>query len=170
MRNPFRSESTAFHFLLLTVAAFGIVAGASASGGMVAAVVAWAVVSACAAALYVRGRERGEPELVPHVGPPDERRIVVVAPLLASPLHRLANDVDAEQAEARLQAAAVADWLRAPHVRVSNAVGEDPVAAVDDALHLFGGDEIVVLPGDDSLAERLRGRYALPVTQIDPTC
>jgi hypothetical protein len=169
MRNPFRSENAAFHFLLLTVAAFAIIVAASVAG-TVAAVVAWAVVSAAAVGLYARGRERREPEVVPHMGAPDERRIVVVAPLLAPPLHRLANDVDAEQAEAKMQAGAVADWLAAPHVRVSSAVGEDPVAAVDDALHRFGGDEIVVLPGDDSLVERLRARYALPITQIDTTC
>lgn len=166
MRNPFRSENAAFHFLLLTVAAFTIVAAASA-GGTVAAIVAWAVVSAAAVVLYARGRERREPETVAHVGPPDERRIVVVAPLAASRLHRLANDVDAEQGEARTRAAAVVASLGAPHVRVSSAVGEDPVVAVDDALHTFGGDEILVLPGDDSLVDRLRERYALPVTQID---
>lgn len=167
MRNPFRSENSAFHFLVLTVAAFGIVALASATGGTVGAIVAWAVVSAAAAGLYARGRERREPELIRHVGPPDERRIVVVAPLMASPLHRLANDVDAEQTEAEMRAAAVVGSLGAPHVRVSSAVGEDPVAAVDDALHTFGGDEILVLPGDDSLVERLRERYALPVRLID---
>ena len=169
MRYPFSSENAAFHFLLLTVAAFAIIVAASVAG-TVAAVVAWTVVSAAAVGIYARGRDRREPEAVPHVGPPDDRRIVVVAPLLASPLHRLANDVDAEQADAKLQTAAVADWLEAPHVRVSSAWGEDPVAAVDDALHRFGGDEIVVLPGDDSLVERLRERYALPVTQLDTTC
>jgi len=167
MRNPFRSENAAFHFLLLTVAAFAVVAVASAAGGTIAAIIAWAVVSAAAAAVYVRGRERREPEVVRHVGPPDERRVVVVAPLRASPLHRLANDVDAEEAQARMRAAAVVGSLGARHVRASSAVGEDPVAAVDDALHTFGGDELLVLPGDDSLAERLRERYALPVTQID---
>lgn len=166
MRNPFRSETAAFHFLLVTVAAFTIVAAASA-GGATAAIIAWAVVSAAAVALYARGRERREPEIVRHVGPPDERRIVVVAPLMASSLHRLANDVDAEQVQARTRAAAVVRSLSAPHVHVSSAVGEDPVAAVDDALHTFGGNEILVLPGDDSLVERLRERYALPVTQID---
>jgi hypothetical protein len=166
MRNPFRSENSAFHFLLLTVAAFAVVAVASAAGGTVAAIIAWALVSAAAVGLYAGGRASREPETVQHVGPPDERRIVVVAPLRASPLHRLANDVDAEQAEARMRAAAVVSSLGAPHVRVSSAVGEDPVAAVDDALHTFGGDEILVLPGDDSLVERLRERYALPVTQI----
>jgi len=166
VRNPFRSENAAFHFLLLTVAAFAIVAAASA-GGTVAAVVAWAVVSAVAVGLYARGRESGDPEVVAHVGAPDERRIVVVAPLRASPVHRLANDVDAEQAEAKTRAAEVVGSLAAPHVRISTAVGEDPVAAVDDTLHTFGGDEIVVLSGDDLLVKRLRDRYALPVTQID---
>jgi hypothetical protein len=165
MRNPFRSESTAFHFLLLTAAAFVIVIAASA-GGTVAAFVAWVVVSAAALALYARGRERREPEVIRHVGPAGERRIVVVAPLEASPLHRLANDIDAEEAEARTRAAAVVRSLSAPHVHVSSAVGEDPVAAVDDALHTFGGNEILVLPGDESLVARLRERYALPVTQI----
>lgn len=167
MRNPFRSENAAFHFLLLTVAAFAIVAATSAAGGTVAAIVAWAVVSTAAVALYTRGRERRDPEIVRHVGPADERRIVVVAPLMASALHLLANDVDAEQAKARMRAEAVVGSLGAPHVRVSSAVGEDPVAAVDDALHAFGGDEILVLPGDDSLVERLRERYRLPVTQVE---
>jgi hypothetical protein len=167
MRNPFRSENAAFHFLLLTVGAFAIVAAASAAGGAVAAIIAWAVVSAAAVVLYAGGRERGEPEIVRHVGPPDERRLVVVAPLKASPLHRLANDVDAERTRAEMRAADVVGALGAPHVRVSTVVGEDPVAAVDDALHTFGGDEILVLPGDDSLVERLRKRYAVPVTPID---
>jgi hypothetical protein len=167
MRNPFRSESAAFHFLLLTVGAFAVVAVASAAGGTIAAVVAWVVVTAAAVLVYTRGRERREPEAVRTTWPADERRIVVVAPLLASPLHRLANDVDTEEAEARLRADAVVRSLRAPHVQVSSAVGEDPVAAVDDALHTFGGNEILVLPGDDSLAERLRRRYAVPVTQVE---
>jgi hypothetical protein len=167
MRSPFRSESAAFHFLLLTVGAFAVVAVASVVGGTVATIVAWVVVSAGAALVYARGRERRGPRDVRPVGPADERRIVVVAPLLASPLHRLANDVDAETAEARTRANAVVNSLRAPHVQVSSAVGEDPVAAVDDALLAFGGNEILVLPGDDSLAERLRRRYELPVTQVD---
>lgn len=166
MRSPFRSEGAAFHFLLLTVAAFAIVAAASA-GGTIAAVAAWAAVSAAAVAFYARGRQRREPEVIRPLGPPDERRIVVVAPLLASSLHRLANDVDPEQAQARRRADALVRSLRAPHVRVSSAVGEDPVAAVDDVLHTFGGTEILVLPGDESLAPLLRERYALPVTQLD---
>jgi len=166
MRSPFRSENAAFHFLLLTVAAFAIVLVASV-GGMIPAIVAWAVVSAFAVALYAHGGERREPEVVRHVGPQDERRIVVVAPLRASPLHRLANDLDAEQVKAKTRARAAVGSFCGPHARVATAVGEDPVAAVDDTLHTFGGDEIVVLSGDDALVKRLRERYALPVTQID---
>ena len=166
MRNPFGSESSAYHFLLLTVAAFGIVAIASAAGGPFAAVIAWAIVSAAAIAVYARGRERGRPEAVQHVGPPDEQRIVVVAPLRASPLHRLANDVDPELEEARLRAHAAGESLGAPHVRVTTAVGDDAVAAVGDALRTFGGDRIVVLPGDDALADELREHYAVPVNTV----
>jgi hypothetical protein len=167
MRSPFRSESAAFHFLLLTVCAFAVVAAAAAVGGRLAAIVAWVVVSAGAVLVYARGQERPEPRPARSAGRADERRIVVVSPLLATPLHRLANDVDVETAQARTRADAVVRSLRAPHVQVSSAVGEDPVAAVDDALHTFGGSEILVLPGDDSLAERLRRRYALPVTQVE---
>jgi len=166
MRNPFRSEAAAFHFLLLTVVALGIVAAASAAGGTIAAVAVWIGVSLVAVAVYARGRERSEPEAIPHLGPSDERRVIVVAPLIASGLHRLANDVDREQEQAKARAAAVVATLGAPHVLATSAVGEDPVTAVDDALRTFGGDEIVVLPGDDALVEHLRERYALPVTQI----
>jgi hypothetical protein len=167
MRNPFGSESSAYHFLLLTVVAFGIVAVASAMGGPLGAAIAWAIVSAGAIAVYARGRERRRPEAVEHVGPPDERRIVVVAPLRASPLHRLANDVDPELEDAQLRARAAVKTLGAPHVRVTTAVGDDAVAAVGDALRTFGGDHIFVLPGDDALADELREHYAVPVSVVD---
>ena len=163
MRNPFQTENSAFHFFLLTVVAFAIVAVASAAGGAIAALVAWIVVSAAALWLYL-GHDPAPPEAIEHLGPPDEQRVVVVAPLEASALHRLANDVDAEQEQARRRASVVVENLGTAHVRAVVAVGEDPITAVDDALHTFGGDEIVVLPGDAHLAERLRERYALPVT------
>ena len=166
MRNPFRTENSAFHFLVLTVVAFAIVAVGSAAGGAIAALVAWIVVSAAALWLYL-GRDRVLPEVIDHVGPADERRVVVVAPLAASALHVLANDVDVEQEQARRRASVVVENLGTAHVRAVVAVGEDPITAVDDALHTFGGDEIVVLPGDERLAERLRERYAVPVTQSE---
>jgi hypothetical protein len=167
MRNPFASERSAFEFLLLTVVAFGVVALASVLGGPVSALVAWIVVSAAAVAFYAHGRVRKAPRAVAHVGAPDEHRIVVVAPVAASPLHRLANDVDGDEHEARHRAETVARALEAPHVRVASVVGEDALAAVDDALRTFGGDEIVVVPGDATLAEKLRERYAIPVAELN---
>jgi hypothetical protein len=153
MRNPFRTENAAFHFLLLTVAALGLVAIASVVGGPVSGLVVWAAVSVVALGVYARGRrELPPPAAVEHVGPPDERRILVVAPMDVSRLHLLANDVDTEQEDARVRATAVVETLAAAHVQVTPVVGEDAVVAVDDAMRTFGGDETVVLPGDEALA------------------
>lgn len=165
-RNPLRSEAAAFRLLLLTLVAFAAIALAAVAAGTVAALVVWPVVSALAVAGWARGRRgRPLPSAPAHVGGPDERRILVVAPTLASRLRRLASDLDRPQAQARERAAAAAETLRAPNVVAAPVVGEDPVAAVEDALRTFGGDEIVVLPGDDALVERLRERFALPVSQ-----
>ena len=52
MRNPIASESSAYHFLLLTVVAFAVIAIASALGGPVVAFVVWVAVSLVAIAIY----------------------------------------------------------------------------------------------------------------------
>ena len=61
--------------------------------------------------------------------------------------------------------------LRAANVEASGAIGDDdPVRAIEDALRVFGGDEIVVTTGrssdDAALAARVRERFALPVTHV----
>ena len=58
MRNPLGSEVEAFHFLLLTVAAFAAIALASLLGGPWAGVPTFAVVTGAAAFFYLR-RGRG---------------------------------------------------------------------------------------------------------------
>jgi hypothetical protein len=81
MINPFRSESEAYRFLLLTVGYFAaIVVGALVFGPWVGFAV---FVALTLAALYLALR-RGTPEppvqqAVPHRGAADERRILVVA-------------------------------------------------------------------------------------------
>lgn len=168
MRSPFQSEAAAFRFLLATLASFAAIAIASTAGGWIAGLVVWALASVAALTIYARaGRGRPLPSAPAHAGGPDERRILVVAPVAASPLRRLSNDTDAAQAQARERAAAAAGALQAPNVTATSVVGEDPVLAVADALRTVGGDEIIVLPGDDSLAQRLRDRYALPITTLD---
>jgi len=168
MRNPFRSEAAAFRFLLLTLLGFTIVGIAAKTLGTLPAVVVWMLVTTAAVVGYIELRAgRTMPSAPAHVGGPDERRIIVVAPVQASALRRLASDSDAAQSAARRRAVEVAASLRAPKVVTRAVVGDDPVLAVGDALRTFGGDEIVVLPGDDSLAEHLRERYALPVSYAD---
>ncbi len=81
MRNPFSSESEAFHFLIITVAAFTAIVVAGIVGGPWVGVPVWAVLTVAAAGFYVR-RGRGQRPLKtapPHVGAPDERRILVLA-------------------------------------------------------------------------------------------
>jgi rRNA-processing protein FCF1 len=41
---------------------------------------------------------------------------------------------------------------------------DDPLAAIDDALRTFGGDEVVAATSDPELLAALRERYAIPVT------
>jgi hypothetical protein len=194
-RNPFRSEAAAFRFLLLTLVAFAAVAVAGIAGGAWVGLAVWALVSASAVALYVRrGRpRRGLASAPAHVGPPDERRVLllaaepvpdgeleqlraradrvlVVSPASTSTLGWLTSDVDGARAEARARASATVASLRSLHVDADGAVtDDDAVRALEDALRTFGGDEIVVAASGasaDALAGRIRERFALPVTRL----
>ena len=80
MRNPFRSETEAFHFLLVTVAAFAAIAVASLLGGAWVGVPVWAVLTVAAATFYLvqRGAAREIRTAPPHVGGEGERQILVV--------------------------------------------------------------------------------------------
>ncbi len=173
MRNPFRSEAEAYRFLLLTVGAFTlIVAGAFVNRWLGVAV--WLVVSAAAVQFYFR--QRGEPPPrahVEHVGPEDERRILVIAnetlggdalqalirersanvreqvlvvcPALNSPVRHWASDEDAARADAQARLDACLAALAAAGVQASGEVGDaDPLQAIEDALRTFGADEIVI--------------------------
>jgi len=129
MRNPFRSEVEAFHFLLLTVAAFAAIALASLLGGPWAGVPTLAAVTGAAAFFYLRRgpAERTVRTAPAHVGAADERRILVVAnetladvslveeieraaagyrkqvrvvcPALTSPVRRWVSDLDGARAQ-----------------------------------------------------------------------
>lgn len=190
LRNPFASEAYAFRFLLWTLAAFAAIAGAAAMVGTVAALAVCALALVIIAAAYLRrGRPaRTLPSAPAHLGPPDERRVLlfvddlpneamlrdlrlradrvlVVSPVRASPLRHWLSDVDQARAQARQRAELTVARLSAAHIEANGVVGdEDPLRALDDALRTFGGDEIVAATSDEALAERLRDRYAIPVT------
>jgi hypothetical protein len=183
MRNPLRSESEAFRFLIAVIVGALIIVVASA-------VNTWLGVAAAVAVLIgLLWWLKDEP--VPGAGEPPRRltsetppgtyrvlvvappgtqslnlgngatEVVVVVPALASRVEALTGDVDGRRADAERTAAALA-------AQIPNARGEvgadDPALAVDDTLRLFGADEIVVV-GDDELVERIRSRVTIPVSR-----
>jgi hypothetical protein len=196
LRNPFRSEGAAFRFLLLTLVAFAAVGVAAIVGGPWAGVPTWAAVSAAAVAVYARrGRPTRPLRTAPaHVGPPEERRllvlaeealpaasieeigrradrVLVVSPVVASPVRHWVSDVDEAREEASRRVDVTVERLRAASIEAAGTLGdEDPVTAIEDALRTFGGDEIVVATppsaGGDAVVARVRERFALPVTHL----
>jgi hypothetical protein len=189
MRNPFRSEARAFSFVapVAIAAVVVIVVNAVAS---TAAVVAVSVLAAAGiAALYLaRGRSPARIPAAPaHVGPPAERRVLLVMDELpqegslsdlgrhadrvlvvsvteTSHLRHWISDVDGARDQARERMEQAVSRLQALQVDASGVVGDDdPFAAIDDALRTFGGDEIVVATRDTGLIGRLSDRYAIPV-------
>lgn len=115
MRNPFRSEAEAFHFLLLTVAAFAAIALAGLLGGPWALVPTWVAVTGAAAFLYLRRGQAERPvRTAPaHIGAEDERRILVVANETLADM-RLAEEIDRAAAGHRTQVRVVCPALTSP--------------------------------------------------------
>ncbi len=174
LRNPFRTEAEAFHFLLLTVGAFAAIAIASLLGGPWAGVPVFAAVTALAVALYVQGRPaRPERTAPPHRGDPDEKRVLVianetvagrvlrdsilercrdartqvlvVAPALTSPVRHWVSDIDRGRADARSRLDESLAALEESGVAARGEIGDDdPLQAIEDALRTFGADEIII--------------------------
>ena len=128
--------------------------------------------------LYVAHQACGNPALCAEVrahaaGGAD---VLVVAPVLSSPLNRWTSDEaqDRGLAEARLEESV--GCLRRSGLRVRGTVGDaDPVQAMADALAGFPADEIVIcLEAPErphwlrkGVVERAEERFGVPVTEID---
>jgi hypothetical protein len=183
MRNPLRSEAEAFRFLIAVIVGALVIVGAAAVNtwlGVAAAVVAVLGIAWWLKDEPVPGAGDPLPRLAAETPPGTHRvlvvappgtehvtlrdgatEVVVVVPALASRVEALTGAVDDARAEAERTAAALA-------ARLPNARGEvgadDPALAVDDALRLFGADEILVI-GDDELVTRVRSRVTIPVSR-----
>ena len=190
MASPFRSEAQAFRFLLLVAVGTVAVVVAHAVAGTAVLVVVCVLAAAAVAAAYVFGRPRphGLPSAPAHLGPPGERRalllvdevpdeisltelrqradrVLVVAPVGASALRHWVSDVDQARDQSRSRMEETVSRAQAAQLDASGVVGdEDPLAAIDDALRTFGGDEVVAATSDPELIGALRRRYAIPVT------
>jgi len=171
VRNPFRSESEAFGFVLVCVVLFALVAAAGALfGGLIALVVF--LVLAVGLAVYIKGppKEQDRPAFARQRD--DRQRILVVAnetvagkalrgevvrraqedsdvlvvcPALNSPLRHWASDEDGARAKAQTRLDESLGALAAEGVEARGEVGDaDPIQAMDDALRTFAANEIVV--------------------------
>lgn len=173
MESPFRSESAAFRFLLITIGAFALIVAAAAINTWLGVTV-WLGLTLAAIVVYVRARGPRRPrEHVEHVGGPDERRVLVVAnetvggaelmaaitertlagrarfhvvcPALTSRLKTWTSDEDGGRAAAQERLEASLARLADVGVTASGEVGDlDPLVAIADAVHTFHPDEIVV--------------------------
>lgn len=96
--------------------------------------------------------------------------VLVVAPVLARPLHYLAGDEDRERWDAEARLGAVVAALRERGLRVEGRVGDDdPLQALGDALAGFPAGEALVVTSPDThwLEEGLfdRARRLVPVLE-----
>lgn len=173
-RNPLRSEAEAFRFLLVTIVAFAAIAVASLINTWLGVAV-WIIATLAVIQLYFRRTdpEPVERQHVEHVGPEDERRILVVAnqtvgreelldvlrrkaegvreeilvvcPALSDRLHTWTSDEDPARTEAQRRLDETLERLAAHGVQARGAIGDgDPLQAIEDALRTFGADEIVI--------------------------
>ena len=184
MRNPFRSESAAFKFLLVVIVGAALVVVASLLGGWWVGVPVAVVVPVGAILVYRRG-DLGAPQPVkpvPHAE--GERRILVianetvggdslirdirrrsegvaehvlvVAPALNSHVRHWTSDEDGARAEARERLDESVAQLQAAGVDVEGRVGDDdPLQAIEDALRTFGADEILISTHPEGMSNLL---------------
>jgi hypothetical protein len=174
MRNPLRSEDEAFRFLIASVVAALVIAGAAYVNtwlGVAAAVLAVGGILWWLKQEPVPGAADVQPKITSETPPGVHRLLVVanetvggaallstleglaqpttellvVAPALASRVRHWASDVDGARADAEVRLQASVTRLEATGLEVRGEIGdEDPLVAIEDALRTFGADAIVI--------------------------
>jgi hypothetical protein len=182
MRNPLRSEGEAYRLLWIVVGGAAVIIAASFINtwlGVAVAVIAFGALGWWLKKEPVPGAA-DPPKPVASGTPPGTRRVLVVAPpgtedvaapdgaellivvpALASTRESLTGAVDDRRHDAEETAAAREARLPAARVEVG---ADDPALAVEDALRVFGADEVLVV-GDDGMLDAIRERVALPVSR-----
>jgi hypothetical protein len=182
-RNPLRSEGEMFRLVGIVVVGAACVIGASYANtwfGVAVAVLAIAGLLWWLMQEPVPGTADPAPRLdsgtpagthrvllvaAPGTGsvaaPDGASEIVVLVPALASTTEALTGAVDDRRNDAEQTAAALQSHLPEARVEVG---ADDPALAVEDALRVFGADEVLVV-GDDELVQAIRARVAIPVSR-----
>jgi hypothetical protein len=182
MRNPLRSEAEAYRFLGIVIVGAAVIIGAAFINmwlGVAVAVIAFAALgwwlmkepvpgAADSAPVVTSGTPPGTHRVLVVAPPgteavtvPDGAEVLVVVPALASTRESLTGAVDDRRDDAEATAAALASSLPGARVEVG---ADDPALAVEDALRVFGADEVLVV-GDEML-DAIRERVALPVSSV----
>lgn len=173
MRNPFRSEESAFRFVWLTIGYFALIVIGSVISRWVGVGV-FVVLTAGVVWWFLTRGSREQPERqVPAASPPDELRILVVAnetvggpellseireraggrrarvlvvcPALNSPIRHWASDEDGARAAAQTRLEESVRSMRSTGLEVEGEVGDgDPIQAIEDAVRTFRPDELII--------------------------
>jgi hypothetical protein len=183
MRNPLRSEAEAYRFLGVIIVGAAVIIGAAFINmwlGVAIAVIVFGALTWWLMKEPVPGAS-DPPPVVASGTPPDTHRVLVVAPpgtdavtvpdgaevlvvvpALAATVEALTGAVDDRRADAEATAKALESRL--PDGARVEVGADDPALAVEDALRVFGADEVLVV-GDDDLVQTLRARVAIPVSR-----
>jgi hypothetical protein len=204
MINPLRSEAEAYRFLLLSVGYFALIVVAALTLGPWAGVVVFLALTAAALVYVVRARRAEPPRtIIARRGAANVHRILVIAnetvgggplreevhrrsegkeeqvlvicPALNSPLRHWASDEDGARAEAQQRLNASLARLRELGIDAKGEIGDaEPLQAIEDALRLFGADEIIISTHPEGRSHWLekgivagaRERFAVPITHV----
>jgi hypothetical protein len=182
MRNPLSSEAEAYRFLGVVIVGAAVIIAASFINtwlGVVFAVIVFAGLvrwlrqepvpgAADAPPVVTSGTPPGTHRVLVVAPPgtqavtvPDGAELLIVVPALASTAEALTGAVDDRRHDAEATAAALEAQLPGSRVEVG---ADDPALAVEDALRVFGADEVLVA-GDDGMLEAIRARVAIPVSR-----
>jgi hypothetical protein len=201
--NPFRSEAEAYRFVWLTIGYFALIVAASFVSKWLGLAVFVLLSVGLLGWMARRRREKPIRTVTRRHGDPDVRRILVIAnetvggaalretirersegyreqvlvvcPALNSPLRHWASDEDKarEAANERLEASLAR--LRDLGIDARGEIGDgEPLQAIEDALRLFGADEVIISthpPGrshwlEKGIVEGARERFAVPITHV----
>jgi hypothetical protein len=104
-----------------------------------------------------------------------DEQVLVVTPALNSPLRHWASDEDGARLAAQERLNTSLDRLRSLGIDAKGEVGDgEPLQAMEDALRLFGADEIIISTHPEgrshwlekNVVEAARGRFAVPITHV----
>jgi nucleotide-binding universal stress UspA family protein len=104
-----------------------------------------------------------------------DEQVLVVSPALNSPLRHWASDEDNARVKAQERLEASLARLRAAGVDAKGEVGDgEPLQAMEDALRLFGADEIIISTHPEGrshwlekgIVDSARERFAVPITHV----